>query len=56
MNNNFLTFKKKLKREKMLLQLKKELAHLEFLMNHYGLVKFQKEITEKLHKRPNSKK
>ena len=48
MNNNFLTFKKKLKREKMLLQLKKELAHLEFLMNHYGLVKFQKEITEKL--------
>ena len=46
MNNNF--FKKKLKREKMLLQLKKELAHLEFLMNHYGLVKFQKEITEKL--------
>lgn len=32
----------------MLLQLKKELAHLEFLMNHYGLVKFQKEITEKL--------
>lgn len=48
MNNNFSTFKKKLKKEKMLLQLKKELANLEFLTKHYQLVEIQNEITKKL--------
>ena len=36
--------------ERMLLQLKKELVHLEFLTNHYRLVQIQKKVIKNLNK------
>lgn len=40
--------KRNFKKEKMLLQLKKELAYLEFLANHYQLVKLQNKMVQKI--------
>lgn len=44
MDHNGYIFKNNLKKEKLLLQLKKELVHLEFLTNHYRLVQIQKKV------------
>ena len=44
MDHNGYTFKNNLKKEKLLLQLKKELVHLEFLTNHCRLVQIQKKL------------